>query len=130
LNLADLERQRGDEAAAERAIRAALACNSQNAAAHHALGLWQVRARRANAAIASFKQAVALLPSEPRFGYVLAVALAGGGDRAGAIRVLEATLTHRTNDLNALRALAGYLAEAGQVERAAATRQKLEALRE
>ncbi|HEY3499577.1 MAG TPA: cytochrome c3 family protein, partial [Polyangiaceae bacterium] len=35
LNLADLGRQRGDEAAAERAIRAALACHPRNAAAHH-----------------------------------------------------------------------------------------------
>ena len=29
LNLADLERQRGNEAAAERAIRAALSCNAR-----------------------------------------------------------------------------------------------------
>lgn len=127
LNLADLERRRGDEAAAERAIRAALACNPQSAAAHHALGLWQVRARRMDAALASLKKAVALAP-EPRFSYVLAVALAGTGDLYEAIRVLETSLKERPNDANALRALAGYLREAGEPERAAEARRKLETL--
>ena len=128
LNLADLERQRGDEAAAERALRAALGCNPQNAAAHHALGLWQVRAHQTQAAIASLRKAVELLPSDARFSYVLAVAIAGNGERAEAIRLLEATLRDRPNDATALRALAGYLQESGQTERATEARQKLEAL--
>jgi predicted CXXCH cytochrome family protein len=128
LNLADLERQRGGEAAAERAIREAIACNPKNAAAHHALGLWQVRARRSKAATASLKKAVELAPTDPRFSYVLAVALAGNGERNEAIHVLEATLENRPNDANALQALAGYLREAGEVERATETRRKLEAL--
>jgi predicted CXXCH cytochrome family protein len=128
LNLADLSRQRGDETGAERAIRAALACSPQNAAAHHALGLWQVRARNSNAAIASLKKAVELAPTDTRFSYVLAVALAGKGERNGAIGVLEATLKVRPNDANALQALAGYLREAGQLERAAEAQQKLDTL--
>ena len=82
LNLADLGRQRGDEPAAERAIRAALACSPKSAAAHHALGLWQVRARKPHAAIESLKKAVALAPTDPRFSYVLAVAMAGGRSTA------------------------------------------------
>ncbi|HEY6078631.1 MAG TPA: ammonia-forming cytochrome c nitrite reductase subunit c552, partial [Polyangiaceae bacterium] len=128
LNLADLERQRGDEAGAERALRAALACSPQNAAAHHALGLWQVRARQTKAALASLKKAVELAPADPRFSYVLAVALAGGGDRDGAIRLLEASLKARPNDASTLQALAGYLREAGQLERAAEARQRLDSL--
>ncbi|MEO6602774.1 MAG: tetratricopeptide repeat protein [Polyangiaceae bacterium] len=128
LNRADLERQRGDEAAAERAIRAALACNPQNAAAHHALGLWQVRAHQPKAAIASLKKAVALLPSDPRFSYVLAVAVAGNGGRDEAIRILEVILKIHPNDANALQALAGYLQQAGQLARAAETRRKLETM--
>jgi tetratricopeptide (TPR) repeat protein len=128
LNLADLARQRGDEPGAERALRAALACSPQSAAAHHALGLWQVRARQPNAAIASLKKAVELAPADTRFGYVLAVALAGNGKRDEAIRVLEATLKHRPNDASALQALAGYLGDAGQPERAAEARQKLDML--
>jgi predicted CXXCH cytochrome family protein len=128
LNLADLERQRGDEAAAERAIRAALACNAQNAAAHHALGLWQVRAHQSSAAIASLKKAAELTPTDPRFSYVLAVAIAGSGDREQAIRILEKTLENRPNDVPALQALASYLREAGQSERSAEARRKLDAL--
>jgi predicted CXXCH cytochrome family protein len=128
LNRADLFRQRGDEARAERAIREALACDSRNAAAHHALGLWQVRARQADASIASLKKAVELAPTEVRFSYVLAVALAGRGERDEAIRLLEATLENRPNDQNALQALANYLREAGKTERAAETVRKLYAL--
>jgi len=112
LNLADLRRQRGDEAAAERAIREALACSPQSAAAHHALGLWLVRAHRAREARASLERAVELQPSDGRFSYVLAVALASGGDRDGAIRVLETSLKRRPNDVNARQALAGYRREA------------------
>ena len=128
LNLADLERQRGAEAAAERAIRAAIGCNPQNAAAHHALGLWQVRAHQTKAAIASLKKAVELLPTDPRFSYVLAVALAGNGEREEAIRLLEATLKARPNNASALQALSGYLHEAGQNARAAELRQQLDSL--
>jgi len=128
LNLADLARQRNDEVAAERAIRAALACRPQDAAAHHALGLWQVRAQQPNAAIASMTRASELAPADARFGYVLAVAVAGRGNREQAIRILDRTLEARPNDANALRALAGYLREVGQTERAAEVRQKLDTL--
>lgn len=128
LNLADLNRQRGDETASEQAIRAALACNPKNAAAHHALGLWLVRAHRTKAAIVSLRKAVELVPTDPRFSYVLAVALAGSGHRDEAIRILEATLKRRPNDANALQALAGYLRESGQVERATEVSQRLATL--
>lgn len=126
LNLADLWRQRGDEPRARQAIHDALACDPRNAAAHHALGLWQIRARQATAALTSLKKAVDLAPTDPRFSYVLAVALAGSGDRAAAIGVLDAALENRPNDVTALQALATYLTEAGQRDRAAETRRKLE----
>jgi tetratricopeptide (TPR) repeat protein len=128
LNLADLARQRRDEPAAERAIRAALACAPKSAAAHHALGLWQVRARNSTAAIVSLKKAVELAPADTRFRYVLAVALAGNGERDASIHVLEAILQDRPNDANALQALASYLREAGQIERAAEAQRKLATL--
>lgn len=128
LNLADVNRQRGDEATAERALRAALGCNPQSAAAHHALGLWQVRAHRTSAALISLKKAVELVPTDPRFSYVLAVASASNGDRNEAIRILEAILKARPNDASSLQALSGYLREAGQSERAAKVRQQLDAL--
>lgn len=128
LNLADLGRQRGDEPAAERALRKALECNPKSGTAHHALGLWLVRARRHDQATLSLRKAVELAPGDTRFSYVLAVALAGQGDRDQAIRVLTASLKNRPNDANSLQALAGYLHETGQQERAAETRQQLDAL--
>jgi len=128
LNLADVSRQRADEAAAERALRSALGCNPQSAAAHHALGLWQVRAHQTAAALASLKKAVQLVPTDPRFSYVLAVATASNGDRNEAIRILEAILKTRPNDANSLQALSGYLREAGQTARAGEVRQTLDAL--
>jgi len=130
LNLADLSRQRGDEVAAERAIRAALACSPKNAAAHHALGLWLVRGHQPKAAIASLKKAVEFAPTDPRFSYVLAVAVASIGERDEAIRILETILKTRPNDANSLSALSGYLREAGQLERSAEMRRKLDSLQE
>lgn len=126
LNLADLNRLRGDEAGAERAIRQALACNPRNAAAHHALGLWQVRAQQSRAALVSLERAVELQPADARFGYVLAVALASNGERERAIHVLLQTLEQRPSDVNALSALAAYQREAGRIELALATQRRLD----
>ncbi|HYP89333.1 MAG TPA: tetratricopeptide repeat protein, partial [Polyangiaceae bacterium] len=77
------------------------------------------------AALVSLKKAFELSPGDARFGYVLAVALAGAGDRGGAIHVLERVLEQRPSDANALQALAGYLRDAGQRARANETRQQL-----
>jgi Flp pilus assembly protein TadD len=59
---------------------------------------------------------------------VLAVALAGSGQRDEAIRVLEALVQERPNDASALQALGSYLREAGQVERAAEAQRQLDTL--
>lgn len=128
LNVADLERQRGDEAAAERAIHAAIACSPQNAAAQHALGLWQVRTHESKPALASLKRAVELAPTDVRFRYVLAVALADNGERNAAIQLLEGTLDRRPNDVNSLRALVTYLRDGGEAAREAEVRRHLEAV--
>jgi tetratricopeptide (TPR) repeat protein len=127
LNLADLARMRGDEAASERSLRDALACDPKSGAAHHALGLWQVRTKRLEA-LTSLERAVKLVPTEPRFSYALALALAGDGKRAEAMRVLEASLRLRPNDGDSLAALTTFLRESGQLERAAAVRKQWEEL--
>jgi predicted CXXCH cytochrome family protein len=125
LNLADLARSRNDEPAAEREIRAALACNPKHGSAHHALGLSLVRQKKAHDALASLVQAVELEPNEPRFGYVLAVARADAGDVVAAIRVIDAALAKRPNDPELLNLLASYEQRLGHEERAADARQKL-----
>ncbi len=128
LNLAELERQRGDEVAASSTIRSALTCSPKDAGAHHALGLWHVRAKQPVAALVELRKAVELAPNDSRFGYVLAVALAGGGKVEEAVRLLDANLANHPNDLASLRALARYLADSGQPERAAETQRRLDAL--
>jgi predicted CXXCH cytochrome family protein len=128
LNLADLARQNGNEALAESAIRKAIACDPKNASAHHALGLLQVRTKSSGNALLSLKKAVELAPRETRFGFVLAVALADGGDLPAAVKALESALETRRNDPELLRALAGYLDRLGERARAADVGRRLETL--
>jgi predicted Zn-dependent protease len=87
-----------------------------------------VRAHQSKAALASLKKAVDLQPADPRFSFVLAVALAGNGERDQAIRVLEASLKARPNDVSTLRTLAGYLQEAGDSSRASELARELESM--
>jgi tetratricopeptide (TPR) repeat protein len=128
LNLAEVERQRGDEAAAHAAIRSALTCSPKDAGARYALGLWYVRAKQPAAALRELQKAVELAPYDARFSYVFAVALAGGGKFEDAVRILDTSLANQPNDLESLRALARYLADSGQPERAAETQRRLDAL--
>ncbi len=128
LNFAELMRQRRDETRAEQAIRAALACDAKSAAAHHALGLLQVRLKRPEKALGSLSKAVDLAPNDARFSYVLAVALASSGKAAEAVRVLDASLGHHPNDVQSLQALSRYLGDVGETERVASTGRRLRAL--
>ncbi len=130
LNLADIARQGGDEVGAESALGQAMACDPKNAFTHHAMGLLQIRRKDPQNALISLKKAVELAPRETRFRYVLAVALADGGDLAAAVKALEAALETRPNDPELLRALAGYLDRLGERERAADTQRKLQMLGE
>ena len=89
MNVADMARTRGNEEVAEHSIRDALACAPGNAAAHHALGLWLVRNARTKEALLSLRRATELAPTDVRFQYVLAVAIADQGQQGGVIaRVL------------------------------------------
>jgi predicted CXXCH cytochrome family protein len=128
LNRADLARARSDEALAERELRAAIGCAPQNAFAQHALGLWFVRNGKRREALASLKKAVELDPGEARFGYVLAVATADGGDLAGAVELLQAALRQQPNDRDLLQALAGYLRRLDRKEAASEAERRLQAL--
>jgi Tfp pilus assembly protein PilF len=128
LNRAERFRQQRDERSAEREIRAALRCSPDSAGAHHALGLWQVRAKQKAAALDSLSRASELAPTDARFSYVLAVALGGEGKLHDAIRILDANLGLHPNDVPSLRALSRYLADVGDQERATKTRRRLETL--
>ena len=63
-------------------------------------------------------------PAEPRFAYVLAVALHDTGQAPKAIDTLKALLEKRPNDRDALMALVSYEMKAGDPN-SAASRAKL-----
>ncbi len=84
-----------------------------NAVAHFALGLLEVRQRRYEAAVKSFERAFELDPETSRYSYVYAVALESVGRRDDAIDVLENTVQRHPWDRDVLVALVDYLMAAG-----------------
>jgi tetratricopeptide (TPR) repeat protein len=114
LNLADLLREHGREADAQRVLREALE-RSRSAPAHHALGLSLVRTGRASQALAELAQAARLDPGNARFAYVYAVALHDAGRRAEAVRALRRSLASSPYDRDLLFALATYERESGDI---------------
>jgi Flp pilus assembly protein TadD len=108
VNLADLHRVRGDEAAAERVLREGLRHAGASGAVHHALGLCLVRQRRPGDALALLAEAARREPDNSRFALVYAVALHDSGRRAEALRTLEAFLARRPGDPQARALLQSY----------------------
>jgi tetratricopeptide (TPR) repeat protein len=118
INLADLARAIGDERQAGERLRQALELDPRDADAHHALGLWFVRQGRLVEALPSLARAAELAPESPRYAYVQAVAMWSGGDREGALSVLEQSQVRRPADRATLMALVGYHLEAANREAA------------
>jgi tetratricopeptide (TPR) repeat protein len=108
VNLADTERTRGDEAAAEKVLRQALARDPRAGAAHHALGLALVRQGRRAEALASLKAAHELAGDDARFAFVYAVALHDAGNRERAVTVLRDALGRHPWDRDLVETLAAY----------------------
>ncbi len=113
VNLAELYRGRGRTAEERRLLVDAIQAAPDNAAAHFALGLLEVRQRRYEAAVKSFQRAVELDPDTSRYSYVYAVALESVGRRDDAIGVLEETTQRHPWDRDVLVALVDYLMAAG-----------------
>ncbi len=117
VNLADAYRLQGNEAEAERTLRAGIAASASSAVLHHSLGLALVRQHRLRDALPELARAVALDPAEPRYSYVYAVGLHENGERAEAIRVLQASAARHPDDADTRQALTEYLDEARRRER-------------
>lgn len=126
LNVADLERQRGNEAHAQRAIRSALDCDERHPGAQHSMGLWHVRNGQLEQGVERLRRAVALAPNDSRFSYVLALALKAQGRTRTAIGVLEENVSRHPNDVESLRALVSFLQAEGDSTRAALARAALQ----
>ncbi|MFQ5666993.1 MAG: tetratricopeptide repeat protein [Candidatus Binatia bacterium] len=117
-NLADLQRSTGNEKASLETLLAGLRAAPDSAVLHHGLGLAGIRAKELDAALPSLRRAAELAPDDPRYVFVLAVALHDAGRKAEAIRVLEAALPAHPTHRDLLFTLIRYHLEAGDTDRA------------
>jgi len=128
VNLADLYRVTGRDRDAEPVLRAALRRAPRDPALLHALGLVMVREKRTRESIAWLGAAARLGASNPRYGYVYAVALHDVGRTGEAEGVLEDVLRRRPYDRDALTTLVGFRREAGDTRGAQRYVERLRAL--
>jgi Tfp pilus assembly protein PilF len=128
INLADLYRSTGDEAAAEKVLRQAARLSSENGDLHYALGLSLIRQKRAPAAVEELRLAARLDPDNPRYTYVYAVALNSTDQPEQAIMELKRAHNSHPNDVDILNALTAFLRDAGGHEQAKSYSQKLRRL--
>ena len=114
VNLADLYRQIGRDNEGEGVLRSLLEHSPDDASVLHALGLLMVREKQDQKALALFAQAAQIDPSNARYAYVYAVALADAGDPRSAIETLERSIKSHPYDRDSLAALIGFCDQAGQ----------------
>lgn len=128
VNLADVYRLEGDDASGEQVLRSGLKAVPDSAELHYALGLSRVRQRDLPGALASLERAAELDTGNPRYSYVLAVALASAGKQRNALRVLDEAHRRHPGDREILIALITYYRDAGDRDTAAAYARRLVAL--
>jgi tetratricopeptide (TPR) repeat protein len=106
VNLADLERQRGDNAAAEKILMEGLAHApaGQGAELEYALGLTYVREKRMNDAIGHLAAAASMSPESARYALVYALGLEELGRNKEAKDVLAFALQKHPDDRDLVNA--------------------------
>jgi tetratricopeptide (TPR) repeat protein len=107
--------QLGEPAAAEAALRAAIAADRNRHEAHRYLADQLITAGRSKDGLAELRTAYTLAPDEPEVALALAEALPAGAE---AVKVLESALTIRPDYPEALARLGFVLDEQGQRTRA------------
>ena len=128
VNLADLYRAYGRDADAEGTLAAGLAKVRGDADLAHAMGLLRIRQGRRTEALDILRQASDAAPQNPRYAFVLGVALHDSGEGAQAITALESALARFPNDPEILGALVSYTDETGDAASAQTYRNRLDAL--
>ena len=118
LNLADLYRRLGQEDRANRALRAGLEVNGDDADLHHALGLSLVRQNNPTAALDALRKSFELAPDQPRYAYVFAIALNTYADSVEALSVLTQALERWPDNYDLLVALSTLSRDNGQLDQA------------
>ncbi|MEZ4287752.1 MAG: tetratricopeptide repeat protein [Polyangiales bacterium] len=107
-NLADLYRHLGRETDGIALLQHALGSIYDKALVHHALGLAYVRNKQPKNALEHMEKAYRLQPTNPRYGYVYAIALHDGGEKAAAIKVLNSVQKANPDDINIRQLLEQY----------------------
>jgi Flp pilus assembly protein TadD len=118
VNLADLDREWGREAAGERVLRDAISRSPDDASLQHALGLLLIRQGHGLEALDHLAAAARLDLANARFVYVYAVALNDAGQTGKALDVLEHNVARHPYDRDSLAALANFYQSAGNRRRA------------
>jgi tetratricopeptide (TPR) repeat protein/nitrate/TMAO reductase-like tetraheme cytochrome c subunit len=116
VNLADFERQTGNDAGAEQVLRRGLAVLPQAADLRHALGLTLVRRGARDQALNELAAAAEAAPDNARYAYVHAIALQSAGRLVDALRSLEAFNARQSDNVDVLSALVSFNREAGRRE--------------
>ncbi len=125
VNLADLDREEGDEAQCERTLRRGLAAAADKAPLHQALGLCLARTQRLPEALPELQRAAELAPDDTRCAYVYGVALSSSGKPSEARDVLAQALAQRPADRELLFALATLERDLGHLPQARAYAERL-----
>jgi tetratricopeptide (TPR) repeat protein len=118
VNLADLDRELGQDGEGERVLRDAIVRLPNDASLQHALGLLLVRQGHEQEALEHLAVAARLDPASARFAYVYAVALNDAGHKGKALEVLEDDVARHPYDREALAALVNLYRGEGNAEKA------------
>lgn len=127
VNLAEALRSSGQEARSREVLQQVLARSPEDAGTHHALGLWWIRAGRADSAEPHLARAWRSQPQQARYAWVYAVALQSRGQAGEALNVVQSALSAHPYSRELLELCVSLCAELGRREEAL---QKLKALRE
>jgi len=111
VNLADLDRIRGQNQESTELLRKAMAIDPDDADIRHALGLALVRQHNYAEALPELRRAAELAPGNARYAYVYAVALNSTGSPAQAMELLENTHKRHPADRDTLLALVSIARE-------------------
>ena len=128
VNLADLDRMRGQNQEGAELLRKAMAIDPDNADIRHSLGLALVRQHNYAEALPELRRASELAPGNARYAYVYAVALNSIGSPAQAMELLENTHKRHPADRDTLLALVSIARETGDFATALTHARELVAL--
>jgi Flp pilus assembly protein TadD len=117
-NLADLYRAMGRDGDGEVTLEQGLAAVPGHPTLLHARGLLRVRLNRMDEARVDLEAAAQGAPEEPRFAYVLAIALNSSGDVDGAMATIDESLARHVDHVELLTLAASILRDAGRAAEA------------